>query len=140
MRQAFSLLTAIFVILLIGSLLYLALSMSTTTVKRTEDLFKKEQARLLARSATEYELLRISGYDYSSGCYTGENYTFNGIDVNTTIRYIGSGFPASCALSGANTIQTVDSNGTILIDVIVSYTDPGTAETIRYHRRTLQKP
>ncbi len=140
MRRGFSLLTAIFVILLIGSLLYLALSMSTTTVKRTEDLFKKEQARLLARSATEYELLRISGYDFSGGCYSGENYTFNGIDVNTTIRYIGSGFPASCALPGANAIQTVDSNGTILIDVIVSYVDPGTAETIRYHRRTLQKP
>ena len=139
MRRGFSLLTAIFVMILIGSLLYLALSMGATEVKQTEDLYKKAQARLLARSATEYELLRISGYNFSSGCYTGENYTFNGIDVNTTVYYIGSGFP-SCANILANDIETADSNGTILLDVTVSYVDPNTHETIRYHRRTLQKP
>ncbi len=140
MHRGFSLLTAIFVMLLIGTLLYLALSIGTSNVKQTEDLYRKEQARLLARSATEYELLRISGFDFTNDCYTGENYTFNGIDINTTVFYIGNGFPASCSNMLDNAIQTADSNGTVLIDVTISYTDPNTLETIRYHRRTIQKP
>ena len=141
MRKGFSLLTAIFVMLLIGSVLYLTLTLAAKATKQTADIYLKEQARLLARSATEYELLRISGFDFSGGgCYTGENYTFEGIDVNATIRYIGNNFPASCALAGANAIQTIDSNGTILLDIVVSYTDPSTGEQVRFHRRTIQKP
>lgn len=140
MRRGFSLLTAIFVMVLIGTLMTLALSMGTMTVKQTGDLYLKEQSRLLARSATEYAIFRISGNNFDSGCYTGESYTIDGIDINTTIRYIGNGFPSSCVLPGANAIQTVDSNGTAIIDVIVSYADPSTAEKIRFHRRTIQKP
>ena len=140
MRKGFSLLTAIFVMLLIGSVLYLTLTLAAKSTKQTADIYLKEQARLLARSATEYELLKISGNNFSNSCYTGETYNFNGIDVNATIRYIGNGFDTGCALPGANAIQTIDSNGTILLDIVVSYTDPSTNEQVRFHRRTIQKP
>ncbi|WP_457597344.1 type II secretion system protein [Hydrogenimonas sp.] len=140
MRRAFSLLTAIAVILLIGTVLALTLSTSTMNVKQTSDLYLKEQAQLLAKSAAEYEILKITGTDFTTGCYNGANYTVKGFDINTTVHYIGNGIPATCSHILANSIATADSNGTVMLDVVVSYTDPATGERIRYHRRTLQKP
>ena len=61
MRRAFSLVTAIFVMVLIGTILALAFTLSSTTVKQTGDVYMREQARLLAKSAVEYEILRIMG-------------------------------------------------------------------------------
>jgi hypothetical protein len=60
-------------------------------------------------------------------------------DINMSIFYIGRGFHSSCQTL-ANDIVTNESNGTVLIDTIVSYTDPATGEQVRFHRRTIQKP
>ncbi len=140
MRSAFSLLTAIFVMLLIGGLLALSLSFSTQSLKQTSDLYIQEQVNLLAQSAVEYEILRIGGSTIDDDhCYNGDDYTVRGFDINTTIFYIGKGFPASCNRL-SNDIVTVDSNGTVMIDVAVSFTDPTSGGKIRYFRRTLQKP
>jgi len=139
MRRAFSMLTAIIVILLIGALLAYTLSISSATVRQTSDLYAKEQVQILARSATEYTLLQIGGTDFvTSGCYNGQNFTYNGFDINTTVSYIGTGLPSSCTHVLADPIATDESNGTAIIDVTVTYTDDG--KLIRYHRRTLQKP
>jgi hypothetical protein len=139
MRAAFSLLTAIFVILLIGSLLGLTLAISSSTVKQTSDLYLKEQAQLFAKSAVEYEILKITGHDFTTGCYRGAQYTVKGFDINASVYYIGNGFPSDCTMLD-NGIRTLDSNGTVMIDIVVSYDDPNTGERIRFHRRTLQKP
>ncbi len=60
-------------------------------------------------------------------------------DINMTLFYIGNDLPAGCNTL-TNSIETAESNGTVMIDTFVSYIDPETNETIRFHRRTLQKP
>ena len=132
--------TAIIVIILIGTVLALAMSLATATSRQTSDLYAKEQAQILARSAAEYALLQISGTDFStSGCYNTETFTFNGFDINITVNYIGTNLPSGCNIA-ADPIATDESNGTAIIDVTVTYAGTSTADRLRYHRRTIQKP
>jgi len=149
LREGFTLLLAIVVISLIGTLMGLMLSFTTITSKQTADSYLKEQAELIARSATEYALLKISGNNWSAGeCINNINSELNsykGFDINLAIYYLGNNLPVWDGIKGCknildNNIYTNESNGTVLIDVIVSITDPATREKIRFHKRTIQKP
>jgi len=144
MRSGFALLSAIFLMLLIGILMALSFSLSSQTTKQTGQLYLQEQGQLLAKSATEFALLAISGHDNTADCIEQINlrYPKNApmYDINMTLYYIGSGLPCSTDHLLANNINTAESNGTVMIDTFVSYTDPENNETIRFHRRTLQKP
>jgi len=153
-RSGFAMLMAIFVIVIVGTLMALMISLSTTSLKRTTNLYLNEQAMLLARSATEYALLSISGTDRTLGCLTNINTTYDPqgagseiFDIAITIRYIGlSGGNAANECTPAQNfivnsrVTTAESKGSALIDVVVT-SDPtlNIGETIRYHRRTLQK-
>lgn len=145
---------AIAFLLVMATIAALMVSMTTLTTKRGTDLYFQEQAHLLAKSATEYALLAISGHNIAStgNCINKINSTYDGIyDINTTIRYIGNGFPTA---SGAcdmlkyadgttdiNNILTPESNGTVIIDVYVTAPSSQTgAERVKFHRRTMQKP
>ncbi|MEA2112120.1 MAG: type II secretion system protein [Campylobacterota bacterium] len=148
-RSGFAMLMAIFVIVIIGTLMGLMISMSTQSLKRTTNVYLNEQAVLLAKSATEYAMLAVSGYDRvaNNGCINTINATYPSaaspvFNINVNLRYIGFGaapFSAGCNDYISN-INTPESNGTILMDVTVT-SDPSLniGETIRYHRRTLQK-
>ena len=146
-RKGIALVTAIAFLLIMVTIMGLMVSMTAQTSKQGADLYFQEQAQLLAKSATEFALLAISGHDRvaNNDCVNRINSTYMGIyDVNTTIRYIGfpnSGFGANCNRYIEN-IQTPESNGTILIDVYVTLNTAaaGTTEEIRFHRRTMQKP
>ena len=149
MKQAFTLLIAIVMMVLIGTLMSLMLSFTTTSVKQTGDIYLKEQAQLIARSATEYALLKISGNNWSAGeCINNINSELNsykGFDIDLKLYYFGNTLPVWDGTKGCknildNNIYTNESNGTVLIDVIVSITDPATREKIRFHKRTIQKP
>ena len=149
-RNGFAMIMAIFFMIVIATLLTYMLSTTTETAKRTTNTYVNEQAQLLAKSATEYAVLRVSGVNRATaGCLTSFNahYPSNAnpiFDINVTINYFG--LTNACApLFGAGatatgTIQTPESNGTMLIDVYVS-DNAGLllSEPIRYHRRTLQK-
>jgi len=156
-RSGFAMLMAIFVIVIVGTLMALMMSMSTTSVKRTTNLYLSEQAVLLARSATEYTLLAISGTDRATtNCLTNLSLTYNPdggngnqlFDIAVSINYIGlSGgtgankecTPAQNFILNAN-VSAPESKGSALIDVVVtSHANLNIGETIRYHRRTLQK-
>ena len=158
-RGGFAMIMAIFFMILIATLLSYMLSSTTETAKRTTNTYVNEQAQLLAKSAVEYAILRVSGVDRDGGdgiigntnddCLNGFNvqYSPNGnplLDVNVTIKYIGFSAIGDSAANQCtnfiNTINTAESNGTMLIDVYVS-DNPALllSEPIRYHRRTLQK-
>ncbi len=139
MRPAFTLLSAIFLMVLIAVLLMLSLSLSSQTVKQTGDLYLREQAQLLAKSSTEFALLAISGHNNKTNCINSISLSYQNFSINMRLRYLGSGLPAACNTLGAP-IVTKESNGTVMIDTIVSYTDPVTSEQVRFHRRTMQKP
>lgn len=148
MRKGFSLITAIVFMVLIASIAALSLSFSTFSTKQTTDLFLREQAELLVQSGTEFALLAISGHNIAvNGCLNAINSQYPQtnaaaiFDINITINYMGNGLPVGCNIL-SNTVDTNDSNVTVIIDTIVETTPDNniSTEPIRLHRRTIQKP
>ncbi|WP_281950436.1 hypothetical protein [Nitrosophilus kaiyonis] len=143
MRKSFSLITAIIILVIISTLMVVMLSLSTQTAKQTGDIYLKEQVELLAKSATEYAILAIQGHDNKNSCINSINIKYPvstnpQYDINVSIYYIGNNLPCDSDHILANNIATSDSNGTVIIDTIV--TNLQSDEPIRYHRRTIQKP
>ena len=138
---------AIFFMIVIATLLSYMLSTTTETAKRTTNAYVNEQAQLLAKSAVEYAILAVSGTSRAGGaCLRTINSQYpdatNPIfDINLSINHYG--FTGCTGLGTTATIQTPESNGTMLIDVYVSSTTGvgglNLSEPISYHRRTLQK-
>jgi len=138
MRSGFSMLTAIFILVLIATVMMLMLMLSTTTADKTANIYLKEQAHLLARSATEFALLAASGHDFSSSCLENIKLNYDPYKVTMTLYYIGNGLPCSPDHLLANDIATADSNGTVIIDTVVTY-ELSPDQNVTYARRTLQK-
>ena len=143
-RRGFGLITAIIIMMTVAVLMSLMIGLSSSTVKQTSNLFIKEQARLYLRSATEFALLAISGHNNSSNCITDVNINFesNSYIAKVDIWYMGNGIPTGCSHIADNSVQTDDSNYTVIMDVIVEANQSklGLNEPIKLHRRTLQKP
>ncbi|MFA6629106.1 MAG: type II secretion system protein [Sulfuricurvum sp.] len=144
-RKGMALLMAIFLLIIIGSIMAVSLSMSGTTVARTTNDYLHEQALLLSSSATEYAVLAISGRDKNNTLPVINAIYPNAVnpmfDVTMNIRYIGD--CPRCAnyyIDNLTSTPTHEANTTVMIDVDVS-SNPALNlnEPIRYHRRTLQK-
>ncbi len=148
MRRGFGLITAIIIMVAVALLMSLMLTLTHASLKATTDVYLKEQAELLARSATEYTMLAISGHDNNNSCIEHVNINYPNAmtpthEANVTVYYFfGNGAPANCNTVLDNTIVTKESNMTALIDVWVSVdmNNTGITEPIVIHRRTLQKP
>lgn len=140
MRRGFSLITAIIILVAVATLLVLMLSLSSQTAKQTGDIYLKEQVDLLAKSATEYALLAISGHDNSHNCIERINMTYPGYEINMSLNYIGTDLNCTADHELADDIATAESNGTVIIDTIITTKATLTSEPIRFHRRTIQKP
>jgi len=157
-RDAFSLITAIFLILLMASVAAFVMNLSGKMVQETTSQYQKEQAVLLAKSYTELAIMSVMSNDRTTTCISNINATdivpqgatagvAQGYNVRTRIAFIG---PATDISSCDNTRElgnpvTVSSdNLNIIVDVYVEYKDinhpnPSVAPFITYHRRTLQK-
>jgi len=139
-KNGMALIMAIAVIVIIATIMALSMALTSQTTKRSSDLYLYEQATLLSKSATEYALLKVA----QDGPCTHTNdlsFTQDSIyDINISLRYIYTN-PSPCtAAQTYTTVTTPEQNGSVLIDVAVSVTDPTvTTEPIRYFRRTLQK-
>lgn len=125
----------------------LMVNLSSSSVKTTLDVYLKEQAELLARGATEYALLAISGHNNSANCIQTINIAYpegadNTHDINMSLTYIGRNMPNCVNNMLHNNIATQESNITVIIDTVVSVNqaNTGISEPIRVHRRTIQKP
>ena len=166
-RKAFSMLTAIFVIVLMATVAMLVMNLSGKIIKETTAQYQKEQAAILAKSYTEYAIMAVMSNDRNA---TGNDCIENidgriGADVNngqgylinTRIAYIsdndatnGSSV-STCAATrilDSSGISTPESALNIIVDVYVRYRDPdhpnittapNTVPWVTYHRRTLQK-
>lgn len=150
---------AIFFMIVIATLLTYMLATTSETAQRTTNDYLSEQGLLLAKSATEYTILRVSGVDRSGPDAIPGNgddtclQTFMAkypdsvspiFDIVVNINYFG--FKNGCAplfgngISSIGSINTPESNGSMLIDVYVSDNpNLNLSEPIRYHRRTVQK-
>ena len=152
MRKAFSMLTAIFIIVLMATVAAFIVNLSGKMVKGTTAQFQHEQSVLLAKSYTEYAIMAVTANEHnSSNCLNtitgGYGDDGNGNDlytINVDISYIGdTNLHANCNTL-SNGVLTPKSPLNIIIDVSVSYKDldhpAGTsAPDITYHRRSLQK-
>lgn len=148
MRRGFGLITAIIILVVVSTLMTLMMSLSATSVKQTTDLYFKEQAELLARSAVEYAVLAISGHENNVSCIENINITYPDDttpthEMNISMYYIyDQGTTPICSHILATGIDTNVSNLTTMIDVTVSVNqaNTGLTEPIVIHRRTIQKP
>ncbi len=146
-RKAFSMITAIVVIVLMSTVAMLIMSLSGKLVKETTAQYQREQAILLANSYTEYAIMAVTANDRNTTCLSTINGTFNGYSARVHIAYIGAATViGTCA--GTRTLGTVpagsDTPLTIIVDAYIDYDDLDNPSgsgvpNITYHRRTVQK-
>ena len=137
-RRGFGIITAIILLVLIATIAIMILSLTITSSKKATDDYLRIQAEMLARSATEFAVMRVQGFPRSGGnCLENLDINAAPFDINVTINYLGT-------LPGCNnvfdTVADPDLNGMLVLDVVVSTQDGVTPEPIRIHKRTLQKP
>jgi len=153
MRNAFNLLMAIFMILLLAGASVLILKYTSISAKHFADSYIKEQAEIFSQSVLETTLLKIEGTDRSSECLTtltlkSEDSKFIA-DINITKYYLyGKDYTNATGTNCSNVkkeIESEESNGYVLIDIIVQsnsseakigkYISP-----VRIVTRSLQRP
>ena len=155
MRSAFSMITAIFVILIMASVTVFIMNLSGKMIQETGAQYRKEQAILYAKSYTELAIMAAT----ARNCITTitANVDGNAVQVRqgqgyriiVNIQYVGNDNGCPNTFGGA--ITTNNSKGTIvLIDAYVHYRDPehpnaiaglpwANDSGITYHRRSLQR-
>jgi len=143
-RKAFSLFTAIVVMVIMASVAALITGMTGKLVKETTTQYQREQAALLANSYTEYAVMAVTANDRAVNCLRTINGTWNGYSARIEISYIGD--PATignCAATRklSEAVVTPDTQLTIIVDAYIDYNDLDntTAPNLVYHRRTVQK-
>ncbi len=152
-REAFSMMMAILVIVMMSSLSVLVMNLSAKIGQSTYSQYQREQAMLLAKSYTEYTIMAIMANNRAVNCLntisgevgaTGSSLTGQGYIVNVKISYIGDAGVNNCTNRLSNGVVTPQSALNAIIDVSVAYKDINNpvianAPWIRYHKRTLQK-
>ena len=144
MRKAFSMLTAIFIIVLMATVAAFIMNLSGKIVKETTAQFQREQSMLLAKSYTEYAIMSVTANEHNtSNCLNNISGTYGIYNIDVNISYIGdTNLHANCRTL-SNAITTDKSPLNIIVDVFVSYDEldhpSSTPPQITYHRRSLQK-
>lgn len=144
-RSGFAMILAIFVVVVIAMGGALLMSGGAKESKAVGDKYLHAQAQLLAKSATEYAVMRVQGFDTTGGnCLNqldiavkdsgGVNTMFN---ANVSMLY---SFRAAKPAGGTCTIlaENTGKESTVLVDVVVTDNNLST-EPIRVHERSWQK-
>ena len=143
-RSGFAMILAIFVVVLIAMGGALLMNSGAKESKAVGDKYLHAQAELLAKSATEYAVMRAQGFNTAGGdCLeqlniavqdAGGNTMFN---ANVSMRYSFRGTKPAGAGTCTPLAENTGKESTILMDVVV--TDNGLAtEQIRIHERSWQ--
>jgi len=156
-RKAFSMLTALVVIVTMAVIASYVMGTAGKIVKNTTDQYRKEQAMFYAKSYTEYAIMAVSAatgdcledIDAVLGTTNanrgiGDNVNHRtGYDVEIRLSYIGSGgMLGQCAGTRilSDTVQDQETSLNIMVDAYVRYRDLNDMNKIlSYHRRSLQK-
>ena len=147
-RKAFSMITAIFLIVIMATIGAFVMNLGGKIVKVTTAQYQHEQALLYAKSYTEYSLLAVTGNDRNSNCLrtiTGSigSDPSNGIgyDITATISYIGTTAGLGSCPGLGTLVTRTDTPLTVIIDVFVKYKDPDntTGPWLTVYRRSVLK-
>lgn len=156
LRSGFSMLVAIFTIVLLSLVASYIFYASSSITKEGNLQYQKEQAILLARSYTEYAVMAVSANDRTNKCIDTINTDIgtpdsgNGYKVYVKITYIGNNkYINKCKSIAANLNDTDIDTLSIIVDVYIKYKDIlnptyGTSKQKyipwqTYHKRSLQK-
>ena len=158
MRPAFSMITAIFVILMLSTVGAYIVDTAGKTVKATTIQYYKEQSALLAKSYTELAIMGALANDVTdnncldtiNGSVGNNPDSGEGYRVETRLSYIGKDLACTNTISSDTLIP--ENQIYVMIDVFVRYRDLdvigaildgggalSTVPWITYHRRTLQR-
>lgn len=161
MKKAFSLIMAIFFMVILGIVGTLTLRIIAGGSKESADLYLYEQAKLLAISGTEYAILKIQETDFTNDCAnevtlyypTKDKYIFK---ITVDVTYIGANRPKKCEKEKwLNSDITQDEDGqelkdadgkpktsiqAVILDTSVISEPSITQEQISIKRTTIQKP
>ena len=153
-KRAFSMVTAVFVIFIMGSITALIMNVTGKSLKLTTTQYQKEQAMLLARSYTELAMLYVIHHNRVSNnnCLEQINGVFgdpnNLYSIRVDIKYIGnSQLLPNCPKNITPTWSVAnptgfDSSISLIIDTYISYKDFDDLSgdrNITFYRRTVQK-
>lgn len=144
MRRGFSLITAIFVIVLMASVAAFITNLSGKMVQETTAQYYREQSMLLAKSYTEFAVMAVTANDHTlPTCVNNITGAYSIYTVDVNISYIGDSTLNSACRTLSSSV-TIPGDLNILVDVFVKYKDPdhpagSSAPDIVYHRRSLQK-
>ncbi len=143
-REAFSMFTAIVVIVIMATVAMLITNMSGKLVKETTAQYQREQAALLANSYTEYAVMAVTANNRAVNCLSTINGTWNGYSARIQLAYIGNTATiGTCAgvRKLSEGVTTVSTPLTVIIDAYIDYDDLDnpSGEKLVYHRRTVQK-
>ncbi len=153
MRPAFSMITAIFVIMIMASIAAFVMNLSGKMVEETQAQYRKEQAVLYAKSYTEYAILAATAQTCIQNISANVDGDANevkkgqGYRIKVHIEYLGAN--STCPNQIGTTNLTFPDTA-VLIDTYVRYRDPKSPAAINadpwsadpgitYHRRTLQR-
>lgn len=158
-RPAFSMITAIFVMLLLATVAAFILNLAGKMVEETTTQYRKEQAILYAKSYTEFAIMSATARDCIKTITANVDGTATevkagkGYRVEVNLQYIGNELSASatCTTIGNAILNSESRGGIVLIDTYVRYRNPDHPDAIAgkawdhehpgisYHRRTLQR-
>lgn len=108
MKKAFALISAVIFVVVIATLGVFALSLANKSASSSVDTYLKEQADVLARSATELAVLAMQKHDYSRNCLNtmtifypvaGVGNSCNGdclFQINVNFKYLDRSMAGSC--------------------------------------------
>lgn len=156
-RPAFSMVTAIFVILLLAMVGGFIMNISGKIVQETTEQYRKEQAILYAKSYTEYAIMAAASQDCVRRIQANVDgnalqvRSGQGYRIDVRIYYLGN----NSVCPNANSIRVGNIVGNamdnmVIIDTYVRYRNPESIAALRnltwgadpgisYYRRTLQK-
>ena len=147
MRRAFSMLMAIFFLIIIGTLSMIGLRLSSTTTRQTAELYLTEQAELLEQGATEYTVAFLLK-NLPKGCQWGPirgnfpNNTRPLLTYRVDIKYFGEiDIPNTTDDCTGSRVESMsgNENGIVMLDVFVKSVPNVTPTPISFHKRTIQK-
>lgn len=159
--KAFSMMTAVFVILIISALGGFIINLAGKLVDETTAQYRKEQAILYAKSYTEFAIMSATARNCISRIEAnvgGNSVTTEddvraglGYKVDVEIQYIGNDLGGGCPTIGGSIDYERSRGAIIIVDTYVRYRNPEHPNAISklafsqespgylYHRRTLQR-
>lgn len=137
-KPAFAMIMAMTFIVILGTILALSISLTSTTTKKNLETYFYEQMEILADSAREYAMFRIGNTPCNVGTF---NFTQDNLyDITINVQYVTR---ATCPAPNAALTFAVDPSlvkETAIIDVAVSLNNAAsnTPEQIRYYKRYIE--